>query len=97
MAHSVQHGPLVHSTGPNDHEALGRERFWNMSEKQRQDNLAAMVKMASTTEALREPDKAFARGWLSELDRFNRTKKTMSLKAVNSIVPPKNPRVGKEH
>jgi hypothetical protein len=82
MVHSVRNGPLVQSTGPNDHEALGRERFWDMTEEQRDKNLAAMVKLASTTEALREPDKAFARGWLSEHDRFKRTRKTLSMRAV---------------
>lgn len=93
MAHSVRKGPLVHSTGPNDHEALGRERFWDMSEQQREDNLAAMVKLASTTEALREPDKEFARGWLSEHERFKQTRKTVSMMAVSSTVPPKNSRI----
>ena len=91
--HSVKNGPLVHSTGPEDHEALGRERFWDMSEKQREDNLAAMVNLASTPEVLREPDKSFARGWLSEHHRYQHTKKTVSFKAVNSTVPPKNPRI----
>ena len=74
---SVQCGPLLQATGPNDHEALGRERFWNMSEKQRADNLGAMVKLASTTEVLQEPDKAFARGWLSEYRRHQQTRKTL--------------------
>ena len=82
MARSVQNGPLVHSTGPDDHEALGRERYWDMSDEQRETNLAAMVKMASTTEVLRGPDKAFARGWLSERERHQRTKKTVSMRAV---------------
>jgi len=93
MVRSVRNGPLVQSTDPSDHEALGRERFWDMSEQQREDNLAAMVKLASTTEALREPDKAYARGWLSELDRFKRTRKTVSMKAVSSTVRPCNPKI----
>ena len=82
MARSVLEGPLVHSTGPHDYEALGRERFWDMSEKQREENLAAMVKTASLSDVLREPDKSFARGWLSEHERNKRTKKTVSFGAV---------------
>jgi hypothetical protein len=93
MVRSVRNGPLVQSTGPNDHEALGRERFWDMSEQQREDNLASMVKLASTTEALREPDKAYARGWLSEHRRYQQTKKTVSMKAVSSTVRPRNPKI----
>lgn len=75
---SVQCGPLLKATGPYDHEALGRERFWDMSEQQRAGSLDAMVKLASTTEVLREPDKAFARGWLSEHRRHQQqTRKTL--------------------
>jgi hypothetical protein len=92
MAHSVRKGPLVHSTGPNDHEALGRERFWDMSEQQREDNLAAMVALANSG-VLQAPDKEFARGWLSEHERFKQTRKTVSMMAVSSTVPPKNPRI----
>jgi hypothetical protein len=77
MARSIQSSPLVHSTGPNDHEALGRERFWNMSEQQREDSLSSMVKLANTTEVLQEPNKSFARGWLSEHHRYQQTRKTL--------------------
>ncbi len=71
MAQSVLHGPLLLATGPNDHEALGRERFWDMSPSQRRDNLKQIVS-DSNAGALQEPTKAFARGWLSELDRYRR-------------------------
>ena len=68
---SVLNGPLRPATGPDDNEGLGRERYWDMSPEQRKQALPQMVANANLG-ALREPDKAFARGWLSELDRHQR-------------------------
>lgn len=71
MASSVLNGPLRQATGPNDHEGLGRERFWDMTRDQRRDNLKQIVADADAG-ALEAPRKEFARGWLSELDRYRR-------------------------
>jgi len=71
MAISVIDGPLVQAEGPHDHEGLGRERFWDMTPKQRRDNLSRITEQANAG-ALQAPDKEFARGWLSELERYRR-------------------------
>lgn len=71
MARSILEGPLFQATGPNDHEGLGRERFWDMTPEQRQDNLKQIMNDANAG-ALEAPRKEFARGWLSELDRYRR-------------------------
>jgi len=71
MASSVLNGPLLQATGPNDHEGLGRERFWDMTPGHRRDNLSRIVANANAG-VLRAPDKEFARGWLSELERYRR-------------------------
>lgn len=39
----VLDGPLVQATGPWDYEALGRERFWDMTEEQRAGALKQVV------------------------------------------------------
>lgn len=71
MKRSVLNGPLLQATGPNDHEGLGRERFWDMSPEQRRDNLGQIVADANA-DVLEAPRKEFARGWLSELERYRR-------------------------
>jgi hypothetical protein len=42
-----------------------------MTPKQRQESLSQFVAQANAG-ALQAPDKEFARGWLSELDRYRR-------------------------
>lgn len=42
-----------------------------MTPKQRRDNLSQIVADANAG-VLRAPDKEFARGWLSELERYRR-------------------------
>jgi hypothetical protein len=71
MEISIRNRPLCKSTGPNDYEALGRERFWDMTPEQRRDNLKQIVSDANAG-ALQAPKKEFARGWLSELERYRR-------------------------
>lgn len=71
MASSILDGPLLQATGPNDHEGLGRERFWDMTPKQRRENLKQVV-ADSNAGGLEAPRKEFARGWLSELERYRR-------------------------
>jgi hypothetical protein len=71
MVSSVINGPLLQATGPNDHDGLGRERFWDMTPEQRRDNLKQIV-ADSNAGALEAPRKEFARGWLSELERYRR-------------------------
>ena len=82
MVSKVLNGPLLQATGPNDYEGLGRERFWDMTPEQRQDNLKQIMADANAG-ALEAPRKEFARGWLSEHERFQRdlrTRKTLSWK-----------------
>ncbi len=71
MPPSVLKGPLRPATGPDDYEALGRERYWDMTPEQRAEALPKVVANANL-EALRAPDKEFARGWLSEQARHQR-------------------------
>lgn len=82
MARSIIDGPLLQATGPNDYEALGREWFWDMTPEQRRDNLKQIV-ADSNAGALESSRKEFARGWLSENERYQRqlrTKKTLTWK-----------------
>lgn len=74
MAKSIIDGPLLEATGPDDYEGLGRERFWDMNPMQRRDNLKRIVSDANAG-VLEVPRKEFARGWLSELDRYRRNHK----------------------
>ncbi len=67
-------GPLRASTGPNDHEGEGRERFWDMSPEQRSANLSRIVQMTRPESC--GQDKAFARGWLSEHARMTTIEST---------------------
>ena len=71
MEKSILEGPLLQAIGPNDYAGLGRERFWDMTPEQRRDNLKQITADANAG-ALEAPRKEFARGWLSELDRYRR-------------------------
>jgi len=71
MARSIIDGPLLQASGPNDHEGLGRERFWDMTPEQRREKLCQIAADANAG-ALEAPRKDFARGWLSELERYRR-------------------------
>lgn len=71
-------GPQRLATGPNDHEGLGRERFWDQTPDERRAALSAMVAddgidfAAKTNMAYFDAaggDRTFARGWLNELER----------------------------
>lgn len=70
-------GPLRLATGPRDHEGLGRERFWDQTPEERREALKAMVTDANVNVAAASmryvgvisENKAFAKGWLNELDR----------------------------
>lgn len=72
MTRSILEGPLLQAIGPDDHEGLGRERYWDMTPEQRRDNLKQITADAGAG-ALEAPRKEFARGWLSELDRHRRS------------------------
>lgn len=71
-------GPLRLARGPLDHEGLGRERFWDQTPEERADALPAMVQDSNLDTSARvdlryfhvaNESKAFARGWLAELER----------------------------
>lgn len=67
---SIPNGPLRHATGPTDYEGLGRERFWELSQEQRDQSLKAIVDQ--TNAWVDEPSKRFAQGWLSEHQRVQK-------------------------
>jgi hypothetical protein len=64
--------------GPRDFEGLGREKFWDQSPEERAKALPVMVEDANINCAARvdvrylgvvSENKAFAKGWLNELQR----------------------------
>jgi hypothetical protein len=71
-------GPLCMAHGPRDYEGQGREAFWDQTPEERATALPAMVHDAGLNCATKvdarclgtaSENKAFAKGWLSELDR----------------------------
>ena len=70
---SVLSGPLRPAVGPSDWEGLGRERFWDMTDKQRTDALRRIVADSCLGAGFAET-KEFARGWLSEHARHKRAR-----------------------
>lgn len=65
------------ASGPKDFEGLGREKFWDQTPEERGDVLSAMTDDANKNLAASDArffgvdseNKAFAKGWLAELDR----------------------------
>lgn len=71
-------GPLRMCHGPKDFEGSGREAFWDQTPEERKAALSAMVRDANLDTAARvdlryfgvaNESKAYARGWLNELER----------------------------
>lgn len=71
-------GPLCMAHGPNDYEGQGRESFWDQTPEERAAALSAMVSDAGINCATKvdvaylgtmSERKAFAKGWLNELER----------------------------
>jgi len=71
-------GPSRLALGPGDFEGLGREKFWDQSPEERAKALPVMVEDANINCAARvdvrylgvvSENKAFAKGWLNELQR----------------------------
>lgn len=71
-------GPSRLALGPRDFEGQGREAFWDQSPEERAVALSAMVEDAGLNCATKvdvrylgvvSERKAFAKGWLAELDR----------------------------
>ena len=74
----IPDGPSRLALGPRDFEGLGRERFWDQFPEERAKALPAMVEDANINCAARvdvrylgvvSENKAFAKGWLNELQR----------------------------
>lgn len=79
-------GPLRYSAGPHDAEGNGRERYWELTQEQRCAALPTVIADAETGDA---QSKAFARGWLSELNRHARAR------GYRSLVSERCPRCGR--
>lgn len=76
----IPDGPSRLALGPMDFEGLGRERFWDQFPEERAKALPAMVEDANINCATQvdvrylevaSENKAFAKGWLNELQRVN--------------------------
>jgi hypothetical protein len=66
-------GPLRLASGPHDSEGLGRERFWDQSEAEREANLPTMTRLLKSWYA--EGDRMFANGWFAEHSRLMRARR----------------------
>lgn len=69
IAMRIIHGPLRPCSGPRDSEGMGRERFWDMTRKQRVASLSDILRMTQTGNA--EQDRQFAKGWFAEHQRLS--------------------------
>ena len=79
----IPDGPSRLALGPRDFEGLGREKFWDQSPEERAAALPAMVEDSNLNIAAKigmayigtaSENKAFAKGWLNELQRVRHYK-----------------------
>ena len=68
----IPDGPLRLATVPDDHEALGRERFWDQTEAERSAALPRILELTRSWNT--EADVRFASGWLAERYRLDSRK-----------------------